>query len=250
MVTWIRAGVSRSLGFIRRQKPNYQVGVIHSSANSLLMGITSQYTAIYAVGLGADSVQLGSLSSIGSALSTLISIPVGWSVDRHGVRRFFLLGIALSVFVALLYAVAQSWQLLIIAAPLAAVALRLTNTGCSVICADSVKNPDRATAQNVCGSISSVVAMISPLIAATLITAFGGMNVEGIRPLFYLRVVGYGLVFLLVARRLREPQVGRHAGADGPWGFVTDFGQLFAGRPGLRRWIAISALNALPMAMF
>lgn len=250
MVTWIRTGVSRSLGFIRRQKPNYQVGVIHASANSLLMGMTSQYTAIYAVGLGADSVQLGSLSSIGSALSTLISIPVGWLVDRRGVRRFFLLSIALSGFVALLYGVAQTWQLLIIAALLAAIATRLTSTGCSVICADSVKNPDRATAQNACGSMSAILAMVSPLIAASLITVFGGMSVEGMRPLFYVRVVGYGLVFLLVARKLREPRVRRGEGAIGRWGFVTDFGQLFARRRGLGRWIAISALNALPMAMF
>ena len=250
MATWIQTGVSRSLGFIRRQKPNYQVGVIHASANSFLVGLTSQYAGIYAVGLGADSVQLGSLSSIGSALSTLISIPVGWSVDRSGVRRFFLLSIGLSLCAALLYAVAPVWQILIAAALLSAMATRLTSTGCSVICADSVRNPDRATAQNACGSMAAILAMISPLIAASLITAFGGMTVEGIRPLFYVRAVGYSVVFLLVARKLREPQLKRHAGADGPWGFVADFRQLFVGRPELRRWIAISALNALPMAMF
>ena len=250
MVTKIQAGVNRLLGFIRRQKHNYRVGVARSSANSFLMGLTSQYSAIYTVGLGADSVQLGSLSSVGSAISTLISIPVGWSVDRRGVRPFFLLGIVLSAAGALLYALAHDWRILIATAILASIAGRLSGTSSSVICADSVQNRDRATAQNVCGTLSSLVAMISPLIAAYLVTAFGGMNVEGIRPLYYLRFVGYGLVFLFVAAKLREPRLKRLEKARGPLGFVADFRQLFEGRPALRRWIVISSLASLPMAMF
>jgi len=246
----IRVGVDSILGFIRRQKHNFRVGVARSSANSFLMGLTNQYSAIYAVSLGADSVQLGSLSSVGSAISTLIAIPVGWSVDRLGVRPFFLLGIVLSAAGALLYALAHDWRILMVTAILASISTRLSGTSSSVICADSVHNTDRATAQNVCGTLSSLVAMISPLIAAYLVTVFGGMSVEGIRPLYYLRFAGYGLVFAFVAVSLREPQLKRQKNAKGPLGFVADFRQLFAGKPDLQRWIVISALSSLPMAMF
>jgi MFS family permease len=246
----IRAGVSTVLGFIRRQKHNYRVGVARSSANSFLMGLTNQYSAIYTVGLGADSVQLGSLSSVGSAISTLISIPVGWLVDRRGIKLFALVAIVLSAGGVLLYAVAHDWRVLIAAAILTSISGRLSGTGSSVICADSVQNRDRVTAQNLCGTLSSIASMISPLVAAYLITALGGMNLEGIRPLYYLRFVGYGLVFLLVAAQLQEPQGRRLARARGRLGFVADFGQLFKGRPALRRWIVISALTAMPMAMF
>jgi MFS family permease len=246
----IRARASSVLGFVRRQKHNYRVGVARSSANSFLMGLTSQYSAIYTVGLGADSVQLGSLSSVGSAISALIATPVGWMVDRRGVKLFALLAIVLAAAGVLLYAVAHDWRILIAAALLTSIAGRLSGTGSSVICADSVQNRDRATAQNLCGTLSSIASMVAPLIAAYLVTAFGGMNLEGIRPLYYLRFVGYGLVFLLVAAKLVEPQGKRLGRATDRLGFVAAFGQLFKGRPALRRWIVISALTSLPMAMF
>jgi MFS family permease len=246
----IRAGASSVLGFIRRQKHNYRVGVARSSANSFLMGLTNQYNAVYTVGLGADSVQLGSLSSVGSAISTLISIPVGWLVDRRGVKLFALVAIVLSAGGALLYALAHDWRVLIAAAILASVSMRLSGTGSSVICADSVQNRDRVTAQNLCGTLSSIASIISPLIAAYLVTSFGGMTLEGIRPLYYLRFMGYGLVFLLVVAQLQEPQRKRLGKARGRLGFIADFGQLFKGRPALRRWIVVSVLTSLPMSMF
>ena len=246
----IQARVDRILGFIRRQKHNYHVGVERSAANSFFMGLTNQYSAIYAVDLGADSVQLGSLSSVGSAISTLISTPVGWLVDRLGIRPFFLLAIVMSAAGVLLYAVARDWQVLIAAAILTSVSGRLTGTSSSVICADSVQNKDRVTAQNLCGAFSAIVSMISPIFAAYMVTAFGGMNIEGIRPLYYIRFVGYGLIFVLVAAQLREPRQEQGGKAPASLGFLGDFRRLFEGRPVLRRWIIISALTSLPMPMF
>jgi MFS family permease len=245
-----QARVDKVVGFIRRQKHNYYVGVARSSANSFLLGLTNQYNAIYAVDLGADSVQLGSLSSIGSAISTLLSTPVGWLVDRLGIRPFFLLAIVISAGSVLLYALARDWRVLIAAAILTSVATRLSGTSSSVICADSVQNKDRVTAQNLCGALSAIVSMISPLLAAYLVTAFGGMNLEGIRPLYYLRFVGYGLVFLLVAARLREPRRRQPGEAASAAGFIADFRQLLEGRPVLRRWIVVSALTSMSMPMF
>ncbi|MFO7695878.1 MAG: MFS transporter [Anaerolineae bacterium] len=249
MVSRIRIALGRALTFIRRQKPNYRVGVMHSAGNSLLTGLTSQYNGIFAVALGADSVQLGSLTSIGSAIGALISIPLGLAVDRRGVRPFFLLGIALSGAGALLYALAGDWRILIVAAILAAVALRMNSTSCSVICADSVKNEDRATAQSVCGTLAASLSVLAPLLAATLVTHFGGINVQGMRPLYYLRFVGYGVIFAVVASRLREPRVTRASRTGDRWG-LADARQIFAGRTILWKWIAVSTLSALPMAMF
>lgn len=246
----LKSAAARGWAFIRRQKANYRVGVMHSAANSLLTGLSSQYNAIFAVSLGADSVQLGSLTSIGSAFGALISIPVGLLVDRRGVRPFFLLGIALSGTGALIYALAGDWRVLIISTVLAAIALRLNSTSCSVICSDSVKNEDRATAQNVCGTLASALSVLAPLLAAVLVTSLGGINTQGMRPLYYLRFAGYGALFALVAARLREPVLRRQPQSAGARGLLTDARQIFAGRPALWRWIAVSTLSALPMAMF
>jgi hypothetical protein len=92
--------------------------------------------------------------------------------------------------------------------------------------------------------------MISPLIAAYLVTAFGGISVEGIRPLYYVQFVGYALVFLLVAARLREPRGDKLGEAKVKSGLIADYREIFRGRPGLRKWILISALTAVPMSMY
>jgi MFS family permease len=236
--------------FVRRQKRNYRVGVGRAAASSSLVGLTGQYNAIYAVGLGADPVQLGSLSSVGSAISALISAPVGWLMDRYGIKRFYLVGIVLSAVGGLLYALAHDWRILVATAILASISARLSSTGCSVICADSVQNKDRVTAQNVCGTLASIASMISPLIAAYLVSLFGGMTVEGIRPLYYVQFVGYGLVLAFVAVQLREPQLARTADAKAGFGFLTDFRYLFKGRRELWRWVALVSLTGLPMAVF
>jgi MFS family permease len=240
----------RIRGFIYRQKHNYRVGAARFSANKFLIGLTSQYSAIYTVGLGADAVQLGSLSSVGGAISALISTPVGWLMDRQGIKRFFLMSVVLTAGGSLLYALAYDWRFLVAAAILASIAVSLSNTGCRVICADSVQSTDRMTAQNVCSTLAAIAGMISPLVSAYLVTVFGGMTVEGIRPLYYLQFAGYGLIFLLVVAQLREPQQRQLADAETRFGFIADFRHLFERRGDLRRWIAISALTALPMALF
>jgi MFS family permease len=183
---------------------------------------------------------------VGGAVTALISTPVGWLMDRHGIKRFFLLAIVLTAGGSLLYALAPDWRFLVAAAILASIAVNLSNTGCRVICADSVQSKDRVTAQNVCSALASIAGMISPLVSAYLVTVFGGITVEGIRPLYYLQFAGYGLIFLLVVVQLREPQRGQLADAETRFGFIADFRHLFDGRGNLWRWIAISASAVRP----
>jgi MFS family permease len=212
------------------------------------MKLTAQYNAIYAVGLGANSVTLGTISSIGSGISALISTPVGWLVDRFGVKSFYLLAIGLLSAGALTYAIAPTWEYLILATILFTVSMRLTGTGCSVICADSVANKDRVTAQNVCVTLSSIASLIAPLIAAHFITLSGGLNSVGIRPLYYVRAGGYALIFLLIATQLKEPRTQKDEEPYEPR-FIDDFRDFLSDENHLKGWIILSALTSLPMAI-
>ena len=245
--------VGKALGkaraFIGRQKHNYRVAITRSAANSFLANFTAQYDSIYTVALGADSVELGTVNSIGNGIAALISTPAGWLMDRYGIKRFYLLGMGLLAGAALVYALAPDWQAIIAATILLSISMRLTGTGCSVICADSVHNEDRATAQNLCVTFASLLSMIAPLLAAPLVTTFGGMTAEGIRPLYYVRFAGYGFVFLFVAAQLREPRPARGSEAGTDPGFIGGFRQLLEGGGPLRRWIVVSSLTWLPMAM-
>ena len=257
--------IGRIMRFIGRQKHNYRVAITRSAASNFLLKFTAQYDSIYTVALGANSVELGTISSIGNGINALISTPVGWLVDRYGLKRFYLLGLVLLAGAALTYALAPSWQVVAVAIILFSVSMRFTGTGCSVICADSVQNADRATAQNICVTFASLLAMIAPLVAAPLITAFGGLTAEGIRPLYYVRFAGYALIFLFVAAQLREPKRASVAHPSARYGFIGDFKQLFArqvssngkGSTGyrqsaavpLRRWLIVASLTWFPMAM-
>ncbi len=239
--------IGRVTGFISRQKPNYQVAVTRSAANAFLYNLTAQYDSIYTVALGAGSVELGAVNSVGNAVAALIAVPVGSLVDRYGFKRFYVLGTGLLAGVALIYAVAPSWHALVLGMMLYTIAVRLTGTGCSVICVDSVGNEDRATAQNLCAAFRSILSMVAPLVAAPLVTAFGGMTMEGIRPLYTIRFIGYTLVFLLVATRLRDVTNGSRT-VSSP-GLRQEIRQLFEGSAPLRKWVIISSTTYLPMAM-
>ncbi len=249
LVGVILVTIQRMTRFVRRQKSNYHVAVTRSAASRFLANLTAQYNAIYAVALGADSVMLGTITSIGSGISALISIPVGWRADRYGIKSLYLLGVGLLAGGALFYALAPSWQVITVAIILVSISTRLTGTGCSVVCADSVKNEDRVTAQNLCVTVSSTAGLIAPLIAAHLVTVFGGLNAQGIRPLYYFRFVGYGLVLLFVAVRLREPRQLQKAYIQPKSNFIEDFKKIFEGGGSLRRWIVVASLTGLPMAM-
>lgn len=239
--------IGRVTGFIARQKHNYRVAITRSALNNFLFNLTAQYNSIYTVALGADSVELGTVSGIGNAIGSTIAVPLGWLVDRYGFRRFYLLGTGLLAGVALMYALAPSWHMIIAATILYTISIRLTGTGCSVICADSVENEDRATAQNLCATLASILSMIAPLLAAPLVTTFGGLTAEGLRPLYYIRFVGYGLVFLFVVAQLREVRGEDRQGPSS--GFIGEFKHLLDGGSGLRKWIVIYSLTSLPLAI-
>jgi MFS family permease len=253
IVAWPIRAVRRQAGkarqFFGRQKPNYRVTVTRAALSSFLGGLTAQYNSIYAVALGASPVQLGALNSTGGAVSALMSAPAGWLVDRYGLKRFYVVGIGLMALAAGVYGVAWDWRLLIVAAALTALSVRLIGPGCSVLCADQLLNRDRATGQNACNAIASVSLALAPLIGAVLVTRFGGLTAPGLRPLYYIQFAGYGLIALFVAARLREPMRQRLAHEQGRVGILRDFRRVFEDGSHLKKWIAVACLSQLPFAM-
>ena len=241
--------IRRAREFIGRPKRNFRVAIARAAGYSFLAGLTTQYDSIYTVALRANPIQLGSIGSIGSAVGALVSAPVGWLADRYGIKELYVLGIGLMAGAMVVYATAPDWRLITGAVMLISIAVTLTGTGCSVICADSLRNEDRATGKNLCVTLSSTIGLLAPIMAAFVVTASGGMNVEGIRPLYWIRFVGYGLVFLLVASQLQEPERMGLSGKRNESGFLHDFGRLFAHSTSLRRWILISSVSQLPVAM-
>jgi len=246
-------GIGRAVGharqFLLRQKPNYRVTVTRAAFSGFLSGLTAQYNSIYAVALGASPVQLGALNSVKGGVSAVMSPLAGWLVDRYGVKGFYVMGIGLTALAAGIYGIAPDWRALIPAVILGSLSMRFTGTGCSVLCADQLLNRDRATGQNACNSIASVFLALSPMIAAVLVTRFGGLTAQGLRPLYYIQFAGYGLIVLYVAARLQEPLRRSLVDEEDRIGILGDFRRVFKNAPHLKRWIVVACLSQLPLAM-
>ncbi|MEM3047083.1 MAG: MFS transporter, partial [Candidatus Bathyarchaeia archaeon] len=84
---------------------------LHDFSNRLPM----QYSQLYITDLGADPIVLGSLNSIGSACSSVLTPLIGLMADRYSLRRVILLGLSFSVVISAIYSFAGDWTHLILA---------------------------------------------------------------------------------------------------------------------------------------
>jgi hypothetical protein len=119
---------------------------------------------------------------------------------------------------------------------------------CGVICANCLKNTERATGMSICETFGmGLLGMAAPLVGAWLVTLSGGISVQGIRPLFFVSLGGVALTFLLVLTQVSDRNWG--SGGARPAGFFHGYGQVFKQGRNLKRWLVIASLTGLPMGV-
>ncbi|MEJ2737556.1 MAG: MFS transporter [Anaerolineae bacterium] len=233
----------RSIRFTKRQTHDFKVMLGRRALHALATGLTTQYSSIYATLLGASPVQLGSLQSVGNAVGALGALPAGWFIDYYSLKNVFLLATVLLVASSLLYFAAPSWTWLYVAIIIYYLGSRITCTACTVTCAGELPNEGRATGRGLCRTLSSPLAIAAPLVAAWLIARFGGIRVEGLRPLFAVQALIFGVVLLLLTR-LSSTHAG-HAPGDGRR-VLSGFVQVFKQGPDVVRLMVVMGLMELP----
>lgn len=238
----------RGLDFIRRQERDFKVIVLRQALNRFVYQLTVPYESIYTVGLGANPVQLGFVNSFGLGISALVAPFSGWLADRINVKLVFLMSLGVFTMAPLVYALADYWTVIVLAMMFYYLGMRTSTTCCSVVCATCLSNPDRATGMSLCMTLGSALVVASPMLGAWVVTAFGGVSVEGIRPLYYVRFVGTAAMFLLIATQLSAARGGGLAGSSHS-AFFRDFADVFRQGRDLKRWVAIASLTWLPWAM-
>jgi MFS family permease len=234
----------RTIGFTQRQTHDFKLMLARRALHGLAFGLSVQYNSIYATLLGADPVQLGSLQSVGNAVGALAALPAGWFIDYYSLKKVFLLGTVLLVASRLLYFVAPHWAWLYGGIIVYYLGMRLTCTSCTVTCAAELPNKERATGRGFCRTLASPVAILTPLLAAWLISQFGGIGVRGLRPLYAIQVLIFVAMFVLLLTQLS----GSHAGdASGDGRHVlTSFAQVFKQGPDVVRLMLVMGLMELP----
>jgi len=224
---YLRGLAQRSIRFAQRQTHDFKLMLVRRALHGVAFGLSTQFNSVYATLLGADSVQLGSLESVANAISALSAMPTGWFIDRYSLRKVFLLGTAVLVVSRLLYFVAPHWAWLYPAIILSYLGMRITCTSCTVTCAAELPNEERATGRGLCRTLASPVGLVTPLLAAWLVSQFGGIQVPGIRPLYAIQVVIFAGIFVLLLTKLSDSHAGEPSGSGQPvrLGFVAIFKQ-------------------------
>lgn len=223
------------ISFWKRQKKSWKIVVIRAIFNRFLNGLTLDYSNIYIRALGATPLQLGSLNSITHLTSTIISSPLGWIQDKYSLKKYFIISIGLFTFVPLIYALAQSWVWII-----PAMFLMVFSWPCPTICDVSLEKKDRATGKALCEVVGSIPSLFAPTIAAFLISVFGGLSVEGIRPMYWIQFVIQIMIFLFVYSKMTEVERPNfHKDSN----FIEDFQEVFLRGVALKRWILFSTLG-------
>ena len=229
------------LSFWKRQKMSWKIVVIRAIFNRFLTGLTLDYSNIYIRALGATPLQLGSLNSVTHLTSTIVSSPLGWIQDRYSLKKYFIISIGLFTFVPLIYALAQDWVWII-----PAMLLTVFSWPCPTICDVSLKKTDRATGKALCEVVGSIPSLFAPTIAAFLIALFGGLNVEGIRPLYWIQFGGQLIIFLFVYIKMTDVE---RPSISSKSSFIEDFREVFLRGIALKRWIIFSTIGMFIMSL-
>jgi maltose/moltooligosaccharide transporter len=239
------------LDFVRRQTRNYRVLLVRKLGYNLFGRLSNQYTSLYAVSLGVDMIGLGTLNSVGSAVSTILSLPVGRLVDRYSLRKMMLFAMILEILVPFAYVFAWNWILLIPAliffqlTGFRSIAVAVEN----VYIASSVKNEDRASGFGVATVLATIGGTLAPIIAAYLVIAFGGINAIGIRPLFIIQLAGLIPLTIAIFLNLTETSKSSLGTGERANDFMRDFRSLFENAKGLKRFMLMECLGDFSMGM-
>jgi MFS family permease len=224
--------------FWSRQRKGWRIAVIRAIFHRFFLMLTMDYSNIYIMGLGATPIQLGSLNSITHLANTISATPLGWIQDKYSLKKFFIIGVGLFTFVPLLFAIAQNWFFII-----PAMFLTIFSWPCSTICDVSLKKTDRATGKALCEVVGSIPSLFAPTIAAFIISLFGGINTESVRPLFWIQLFGEGIIFIYVFKQMSEIKRPEYEDAEKKPGFIQDFMEIFQRGTAVKRWILFSTIG-------
>jgi len=234
--------------FLRRQQRDWKVTVARTSLDRFAYQIIFPYLSLYIVALGATATELGFVNSIGMIAAGVISPFTGWFIDRSGPKKIYLLGIGFLAISYLTYAIAQSWLITVLAMVAYWLGFSVSIHSCATICGNCLANEDRATGMTICETVAAgLLGMAGPMLGAWLVTLFGGVNASGIRPLFFVSAIITGITFVVIWTQLSDKmEISRSKTQPH---IFHDLYQVLKEGQHLNRWLIISAVNSLPMAM-
>ena len=240
--------LGRGFSFLKRQERDWKVTVLRTSLDKFAYQMVFPYLSIYIVALGATGTELGFVNSIGMVIAGFFSPFTGWLIDRIGPKKIYLFGIGFMGLSYLAYGLAQHWGFTVVAMAAYWLGFSTSSHSCATICGNCLVNRDRATGMLICETVAAgLLGMTGPMLATWIVSLCGGVNVGGIRPLFFAGLIVTVGTFIVVLTQLSERRWAPKGGSQPYlWKGITEV--LGSGGP-LKRWLVISAVSQLPLGM-
>jgi MFS family permease len=225
--------------FLKRQKKNFKMMIVRdfllltSGGRAQLQAQVVGYESLFLKRLGASSLEIGFINSLMSLIGTLFAVLAGWVTDRvRNIKRLYVASSGLGVFNFLAMAVSGSWPVFTLVNLWRTITDRLNLPAKTILDIDSLSNADRVSGLSLHRTITAVGGVGGPLIAAYLLTSFGGLDtVESFRFFFLFQFAINAVVFLVLWRTLDDVIFDR--GDDGV-GLLQSFSSIFRGSSALK----------------
>jgi len=227
--------------FYREQSRNYKILLTRSVVASFLNQLVQNFNSLYIVELGATPFQLSAVRAVGSAVSALISIPAGWLSDVYSLKNIMILGMALQVLSVVCYAFAQNWIWIVFAMIFATLTMTLVFRMQNIFIANSLSDRNRATGYAMRTTVRQFFSIFAPTIGGILVHFFGGISVQGIRPLYFVQLVGFSAVSVYVALNLEDVKTN---GSFKTSELIGQYREMFQTGENLGRFAFIQALGS------
>ncbi|MCS7364935.1 MAG: MFS transporter [archaeon GB-1867-035] len=210
--------------------------------------LTGQYNQLYARSLGANSFEVGLLNGLSYATSSLASLIVGWLIEQKGYKRVVLLGVICSITSAALFASAFKWWVLIPAFMLMNIIRIMPITDIIIVTYTPFKQ--RGLVMGFSRSFWGILNLSAPLFAAWMVTIFGGIKAQGIRPLYYVQLILILFVFFLVAFRYpsREPFTEKMKKLS-IYEFIRSLKELIVRNKSAKKWVMLRYISFFSMGV-
>ena len=231
---------------MREQTRNYNVLLTRSVVATFLRQLAENFTSIYIVELGATPLQLSAVRAVGAGASALVSIPAGWLSDVYSLKKIMIIGMALQILSVTCYAFAQNWQWIIAAMIFGTLTMTLVFRMQNVIVANSLTDATRATGFAIRTAVRQFLAIFAPTIGGVLVHLSGGISIQGIRPLYFIQLVGFTAISIYVARNLEDVETRQSVQANK---LIGHFREMFASGKNLGRFAFVQALGSITFGM-
>lgn len=238
--------------FIKELDSKVKVTIAGTGIHSWGQRLTSEYNQLYAIDLGANALELGLLNSIAAAISSIVSIPLGWAAEKYSVKRIMLLGLLCAALSSTLFALAGHWWMLIPAFIIGSRMVRIIPLT-DIVFISSTEPERRASVMSISRVIWGILNIFAPIAAAIIVANYGGINAEGIRPLYYLQILLILSVLLLIGRYLRPIERSIDREKDDKisieTGFLQGYRDFFKGERWLKRWMILRIIRQFGINM-